>query len=202
MNRLLAVGLLWFVLISCQRSIEKKDIEIDLPFFNDTDLTPVWIDSSDSLYNQIHTISAFEFINQNGDTITNDELDGKVYVANFFFTICPSVCPKMTNNLHKVQQKYGGHQSVKILSHTVMPWADSVARLAEYARMNNIKKNHWHLLTGEKSALYGIARQSYFADEGFGKNVTDINDFLHTEKIDFSRSKKKNSWSLQRDAIS
>ena len=182
MNRWLIIALL-IGSFSCAQKKTQDRFEIDLPFFNDPDLTPVWILPSDSAYQDIHTISSFELVNQDGDTISNEHFDGKLYVANFFFTICSSVCPKMTKNLHRVQENFGNNEQVKILSHTVMPWSDSVGRLKEYAQMNEIMSGHWHLATGSKEEIYSIARHSYFADQGSGKHVTDMNDFLHTEKL-------------------
>lgn len=168
-------------LLSCTQ--KQKNIDIELPFYNQSDFTPEWINEEDPSYPNIHTIAPFEFQNQNGDLISNKSLDGKVYAANFFFSICPGVCPKMKNNLMKVQNEFLQDDRVKILSHTVMPWVDSVARLNEYAQLNEINSDIWHLVTGSKKDLYTMARASYFADEGFGKSVTLDEDFLHTENI-------------------
>lgn len=157
--------------------------EIPLPFYSQADFTPEWLDATDPKLKQIHTIAPFRLVNQDGDTITEQDLEGKIYVVNFFFTICPSVCPKMTANLERVQEAFANDDSILLVSHTVMPWVDSVATLQEFAQRKGIKSQKWHLLTGEKSALYTLGRQSYFADEGFGKVVTDESDFLHTENV-------------------
>jgi protein SCO1/2 len=171
------------VSFSCKKKLEKKSMEIELPFYNEEMFTPEWIADDDPRYDDIHTIADFSFINQLGDTVTQDYFHEKVYVANFFFTICPSVCPKMTANLNRVQEAYKDDDRVKIISHTVMPWIDSVAKLKDYALAKNIDINQWQLVTGEKEEIYALARTSYFADEGFGKTVTDVTDFLHTEKV-------------------
>lgn len=157
--------------------------KIELPFYNEETFTAEWINEDDAEYESIHTIADFEFIDQEGRKITNESFDGKVYVANFFFTLCPTVCPKMEANLSLVQDEFKGNGSVKILSHTVMPWADSVERLKEYAIQNDIDADQWHLVTGKQEDLYSMGRLSYFVDEGFGKGVTDIDDFLHTENM-------------------
>ncbi|MEQ6167760.1 SCO family protein [Ekhidna sp. MALMAid0563] len=162
---------------------KKETVEIDLPFYNEETFTAEWIDEDDSGYEDIHTISDFEFVNQDGRVITNKTFDGKVYVANFFFTLCPTVCPKMEANLSLIQDEFQGNDQVKILSHTVMPWADSVARLKEYAFQNEINSDQWYLVTGKQEEIYKMGRLDYFADEGFGKGVTDLDDFLHTENI-------------------
>lgn len=171
------------VALACTDSKESRQGQLELPFYNEATFTPQWIDVSDEKYRNIHTIPAFEFINQNGDTVTNKTFQDKIYVTNFFFTLCPNVCPRMTENLSLVRDTFSGSDQVKILSHTVMPWADSVERLAEYATLNGISSRQWHLVTGDQNDIYKIARESYFADEGFGKSLTSNEDFLHTENI-------------------
>jgi protein SCO1/2 len=174
-------------LISCDRQESKKEtqeiIEIELPYYNEPTFTPEWIEEDAVGYNKIHSIANFKFQNQNGNWIEQSDLDGKLYVANFFFSICPNVCPLMTGNLLKVQEAFQSNPNVKILSHTVMPWLDSVGRLKEYAVLNGIDDENWSLLTGDKNDIYQLARSSYFADEGFGKTVTEEDDFLHTENL-------------------
>ena len=165
--------------------------EIELPFYNEATFTPEWIGEGEAAYDSIHKVRDFSFINQNGEEVTNETFDGKIYVTNFFFTICPNVCPRMTKNLKKIQEEFANDESVKILSHTVMPWVDSVGRLAEYAQLNDINVNQWHLVTGDKAALYSMAREAYFADEGFGKTVTTEEDFLHTENIILIDTKRR-----------
>jgi protein SCO1/2 len=149
-----------------------------LPFYNTPDFTPEWISPRQG--NQIHTIAAFRFTNQNGMTITNKEVAGKIYVANFFFTSCGSICPKMAANLKKVATHFNKQPNVLILSHSVLPEKDSVARLKIYAEKQDIHYKNWWLLTGDKEAIYTLARKSYFADEeiGYNRNSTE---FLHTE---------------------
>lgn len=175
---LLPVAAISFFLVQ-GRSNEKAK-EASLPFYNTPDFTPQWIAASDKSYASIHTIAPFSFSNQNGETITNKSVAGKTYVANFFFTTCGSICPKMNGNLEKVQAAFEGDNNVMILSHTVMPEADSVQRLAQYASLHNINSNQWWLLTGNKDDIYKLARQSYFADEELGYNKGS-NEFLHTE---------------------
>ena len=168
------------VLVGCAT---KKTDEIALPFYNDETFTAEWIEENDPDYDQIHRIEDFSFINQNGEEVTNATFDDKIYVANFFFTMCPTVCPKMEANLSIIQEEFSGNSEVNILSHTVMPWADSVQRLQEYARINDINSEQWHLVTGDQDDLYKMGRLAYFVDEGFGKGITDLDDFLHTENI-------------------
>ena len=179
---MLCMGLIAF---SRQR-IVNEDLEIseiELPFYIEPTFTPEWIEKTDGAFDDIHTIADFKFQNQKGNWITQDDMDGKLYVANFFFSICPNVCPLMMGNLLKVQDTFKSNPNVKILSHTVMPWVDSVGRLREYADFNGINAENWFLLTGDKKEIYELARKSYYADEGFVKNVTEDDDFLHTENL-------------------
>lgn len=177
-NNWLILGVIW--LISCA---PKAEINIDLPYFLNAEYTPYWLEDSTLEKENIHQIPEFLLTNQNGESVNGATLEGKIYVANFFFTICPSVCPKMTNNLLRVQDAYRNDDQVMIVSHSVMPWVDSVHILKAYAERNQIDSKKWLLLTGDKSEIYQLGRQSYFADEGFGKSVTDESDFLHTENV-------------------
>ena len=173
--------------ITCgyQKSVNRNQTvpEIALPFYDEPTFTPKWIKETDEGFDKIHRIADFKFQNQKGNWITQDDLEGKIYVANFFFSICPNVCPLMMVNLLKVQDTFKSNPNIKILSHTVMPWLDSVGRLREYADFNGIDDESWSLLTGDKKEIYELARNSYFADEGFGKTVTENDDFLHTENL-------------------
>lgn len=180
--RIFLLVLTALAITSCQKS-SSDDGQIPLPFYNDETWSAEWLDESDESYEQIHKISDFEFVNQEGAVVTNRTFEGKVYVANFFFSTCPTVCPKMEANLSIIQDEFKEEDRVKILSHTVMPWADSVAQLKEYAELNEINSEQWHLVTGKQEELYKMGRLDYFVDEGFGKGVTDLDDFLHTENI-------------------
>ena len=162
------------ILLSCSTQVKKET----LPFYSTPDFTPLWLSSNDKEYSSIHTIAPFSFTDQNARTITNQNVEGKICVVNFFFTTCASICPKIMNNLKKVQRAFSNNDII-ILSHSVMPETDNVQRLAVYANRFNINYN-WHLLTGNKDAIYNVARKSYFADENTGYNK-DSNEFLHTE---------------------
>ncbi|MCI5057713.1 MAG: SCO family protein [Flavobacteriales bacterium] len=173
------VCLFWALFLACENEPE----DIPLPYFNSAEFTPEWIVKEDASYKTIHTIKDFSFTNQHGIQITNDALQGKVSIANFFFTACSGICPKMMGNMIRIQENFGNHDDVAILSHSVTPKEDSVAQLKQYANHMGIHSNNWHLLTGSKAKIYDIARVSYFADEGFGKSVTSEEDFLHTENV-------------------
>jgi protein SCO1 len=182
-NRLLTGLTCLGILSQCSGPGDPKVQSVGLPFYSQADFTPEWFDDQAIGSAAIHTIAPFKLVNQNGDTITESDLKGKIYVANFFFTICPTICPRMTNNLERVMEAFEQDDSVLLVSHTVMPWIDSVATLHEFAKKRGIQAGKWHLLTGEKEDLYTLGRESYFADEGFGKSVTADSDFLHTENV-------------------
>jgi protein SCO1 len=175
MKRFSAI-LICVVIISCQQKNSNK-----LPYFNTPDFTPLWLNNASAIAS-IHTIPSFAFTDQNSKTITNKDVSGKIYVTDFFFTRCTSICPKMTTNMSKVSSAFANDNDVIILSHSVTPQSDSVSVLKNYALQKNIINENWHLLTGTKQDIYKIARQGYFADESLGYNK-DTSEFLHTENF-------------------
>ncbi|WP_074409230.1 SCO family protein [Aquimarina megaterium] len=183
MRLFLSLFISTILVCSCKKQEDKATVKhtVDkLPYFIASDFTPQWLTASD--LEGKHKISSFSFINQNGDTITNDTYKGKIYVADFFFTICPGICPKLTKNMNLIQETYKDDNAIKLLSHTVMPWHDSVPVLKEYAIKHNIDHRKWNLVTGDKDEIYTIAREGYFADEDFIK-TQDENNFIHTENF-------------------
>ena len=161
-------------------SVEKSE-SIPLPFYNTAEFTPEWIEEGTEAYNNIHRITDFTFTNQEGLSFGSSNLKGKIYVADFFFTICPSICPKMTSNLAKVLDAFEIND-IQLVSFSVMPWVDSVSILKEYADLKGIDQDQWNLLTGPKKEIYQLARQSYFAEKEIGLDK-DSNEFLHTENF-------------------
>ncbi|MBN8784878.1 MAG: SCO family protein [Terrimonas ferruginea] len=128
-----------------------------------------------------HRIAAFALQNQKGENITQDRWNGKIVVANFFFTHCPVICPKMTTHLRQVQQAFADDAGVWISSFTVDPENDSSAQLATYAHRFGLDTHQWDLLTGDKKSIYALARNSFLvvATDGDG----GPNDFIHSEKL-------------------
>lgn len=169
------------VLILMQACSNTRAHEEKLPYYITADFTPHWL-SEKELQQPLHQIPSFSFINQSGETITEQTVKGKIYVANFFFTNCPGICKRLANNISLVQDAYKGNKEVLILSHSVTPETDSVSRLYQYAQQYKINHQQWHLLTGKRTDLYTIARKFYFADEDLG-TVQAENDFLHTENV-------------------
>jgi protein SCO1/2 len=113
----------------------------------------------DSVY---HTIDDFKLIDQNNNIITNHSFKDKIYVANFFFCSCGSICPRMTNCMHHLQDEFQDEATVEFLSHTVDPEHDTVPALKEYEEQNNIDGSKWHLVTGSRSELYDLSKRSYY----------------------------------------
>ena len=130
----------------------------------------------------IGKVTAFRFKNQNNQTFTNKDVYGKIYVADFFFTTCPGICPMMHDNLKKVYNQFGEDNNFLIVSHTSDPETDSVSRLKAYADSLGVNADKWIFLTGRKDSLYRMARFSYQIDDQHN-NVTNIeDDFVHSQK--------------------
>ncbi len=163
-----------------ENSTSLEDVK-NLPYFNTSDFTPTWTSNNDKV-KKFHKISAFKFINQLGEEITNNTFKGSIYIANFFFTSCPSICIKLTSNMHQLQEMYSNDNEIKLLSHSVYPSFDTVDVLNEYAKRHNIDSKKWHLVTGEKEKIYKMAREAYFADDVF-KTTNDESRFIHTENL-------------------
>jgi len=162
-------------LCACQKSKTEN-----LPYYNSADLTPHWYNQAQLDTVLKHDIGHFQFTDQSGALISDESVKGKIYVANFFFTVCPSICPTMTQNLLAVQRAFKNEEDIVLLSHSVMPATDSIAQLKRYAGRWKINSRQWHLLTGDKAQIYQLARQAYFAEKEIGLQK-DKNEFLHTE---------------------
>lgn len=175
-NKIVAYFAIVLIVYGCQPAKQP----LGLPFISKPDFTPEWIAKTDSNYNSIHQISGFQFQDQDGQLITEQTVEGKIYIANFIFTSCGSICPRMTENLAIVQKKYLADKDVLILSHSVMPDRDSVAVLKNYANLKGIVSGKWHLLTGNIDSIYRMAKKEYYAGEKIGY-YGNQKDFLHTE---------------------
>ncbi len=135
-----------------------------------------------------HKIPEYQLINQNGEVFSTATLNGKIYVADFFFTRCGTICPKLSNNLSRVQSIFSADTNVVIVSHTVDPNHDSASVLKEYAKKYDAKDKKWIFLTGEKEKIYQIAIKGYklaVADAStYDKNVRSIDEtFIHSDKL-------------------
>lgn len=152
-----------------------------LPIYQPNMVSATLVDSSMQYVRKYHSIADFKLVNQNGDTITQNTYADKIYVADFFFTTCPSICPVMTANLADVQDEFKDDNEVLLLSHSVTPEIDSVAQLKKYAIEKGVIDQKWNLVTGDKKQIYELARKSYLAvmDDGDGGAY----DMIHTENF-------------------
>lgn len=160
-----------------------------LPIFNPSDVNPELVDSTMQYVQKYHTIADFSFTNQNGKTITQKDYEGKIYVADFFFTTCGSICPIMTTNMVDVQKAFFDNPKVMLLSHTVFPETDSVSVLKKYAIEKGVNDRKWNLVTGDKKEIYTMARKSYLAVK-LGK-PSELYDMVHTENFVLVDTKRR-----------
>ncbi|MFZ9848265.1 MAG: SCO family protein [Flavobacteriales bacterium] len=152
-----------------------------LPFIGEIDFD----EKGDTVY---HTIPAFEMLNQEGKTITNKDFDGKIYVTDFFFTTCGTICPIMSNNLVRVQNEFINDHTIKILSFTVNPETDSVEILNAYAKKYGAINSKWSLCTGPKNKIYKLAQRGFLLIPP-DVDVNDSSQFIHDERFNLVDAK-------------
>lgn len=142
---------------------------------------PTLVDDSMLFVKKYHKVAPFKLINQNGDTITENDYKNKIYVADFFFTTCPTICPTMTKNMSVLQEEFKDDEEVVFLSHSVTPEYDTPAILKAYAVEKGVLDYKWNLVTGKKEEIYNLARKSYLAvkDAPYGGQY----DMVHTENF-------------------
>lgn len=152
-----------------------------LKIYNPIDINPRLVDISKKNLKKNHKISDFELINQNGEIITNKTYENKIYIADFFFTRCQTICIAMAYNMSELQEYFKNDDDIMFLSHSVTPIIDSISVLKEYAIKKGVIDGKWNITTGSKKQIYDLARKNYFAvlDEGNG----DDHDFIHTEQF-------------------
>jgi len=154
--------------------------KVILPVFSPNMVSPDLVEQSIHHVKKYHKISNFSLTNQNGETITQEDYDNKIYVADFFFTTCPSICPIMTENMFYIQEKTI-NKDILLVSYSVTPEIDSVAQLKKYAIEKGVDDNRWNLLTGEKKDIYKLARRSYLVAKNNGNGGKY--DMIHTENF-------------------
>ncbi|EAZ96923.1 hypothetical protein FBBAL38_05850 [Flavobacteria bacterium BAL38] len=152
-----------------------------LPIYSPRDINPELVDSTVQHIGNDHKIADFSFINQNGKVITEKDYENKIYVADFFFTTCPTICPKMTDNMVWLQNQLKNYSEIKLLSFSVTPDIDTHEVLKKYALEKGVDDARWNLVTGDKSAIYYLARKSYLAVKT-GK-PDELYDMVHTENF-------------------
>lgn len=157
------------------------DVYKPLPIYQPTMVNAEMVDSTLLYKKKYHKIADFSLINQNGETITGDSYKDKIYVADFFFTTCLTICPIMTDHMVLIQNEIKSDPDVMLLSHTVTPEIDTVAQLKKYALEKGVIDSKWNLVTGNKKEIYNLARKSYLAVKTDGTG--DTYDMIHTENF-------------------
>ncbi|MEO9952422.1 SCO family protein [Nonlabens sp.] len=152
-----------------------------LPILQPDKFDPTLVDDSMLFVKKYHKIAPFKLVNQNGDTITEKDYKNKIYVADFFFTTCPTICPVMTKNMTLVQEEFKNDPDVMILSHSVTPEIDSVEVLKKYSVKKGVMDSKWNLVTGDRKQIYDLARKSYLAakENKYGGDYA----LIHTENF-------------------
>ena len=156
-------------------------VEKKLKIYSPADVNPSLVDVSVKHITKDHSIADFKLINQNGETITQNDYKNKIYIADFFFTRCTNICIAMAYNMNELQEYYKNDDDILFLSHSVTPEMDSIPVLKEYAKNKGVIDGKWNVTTGEKKHIYELARKSYFAVIEDGDGGED--DFIHTEQF-------------------
>jgi len=182
---ILLLSLLIFLSISSCSNEQKKT----LPIYNPADLNPKLVDKNLRNKNLNHTVANFNLINQNGESITQENYKDKIYITDFFFTRCQTFCPIMTDNMVKIQKEFLNDDEIMFLSLSVTPDIDSIPILRDYANKKGVIDAKWNVTTGNKKHIYELARKSYFAV--FEKGDGGLQDFIHTSNFILVDKKKQ-----------
>ncbi|MGB1312287.1 SCO family protein [Bizionia paragorgiae] len=178
-NFAIGFGILCAVIIGIIYSV--LNVEKPLPIYQPSQVDTTLVDSTIQYVRKYHKIADFSLTNQNGKTITQEDYKDKIYVADFFFTTCQTICPIMTDHMREIQKEISNDDEVMLLSHSVTPEIDDVAQLKKYAISKGVNDNKWNLVTGDKKHIYELARKSYLAVQTVGDG--DEYDMIHTENF-------------------
>ena len=175
--------LLPLLVMACSAEAPTIDSRVvRLPFYQEATFNPVWLGPGEQPPEGFHQVPAFSLTNQEGEAVTEATFANKIYVTDFFFTVCPGICPKMTTNMALLQEAFLNDEEVLLLSHSVTPTRDSVPVLKAYAEQKGIRSDKWHLVTGDQREIYLLGRKAYFVEENLGLEKLD-EEFLHTENF-------------------
>lgn len=175
----------FIIVISIYQIMIPKEV---LKIYQPADVSTELVDTTLQYVKKYHTIADFSLVNQNGKIITQEDYKDKIYVADFFFTTCQTICPIMTDHMLEIQEKLKNDSEILLLSHTVTPEIDSVPQLKKYALEKGVDDTKWNLVTGEKKEIYDLARKSYLA----AKDVPyEEYDLIHTENFVLVDKKKR-----------
>jgi protein SCO1 len=150
----LALSVVFFTACNSNDSTENA-----LPIYGERDTVERTVNGKTVVDTIYHEIPEFAFVNQDSQQVTNQTFAGKIYVSDFFFTTCPTICPKMKSQMLRVYDKFKDNPNVMLLSHTIDPQHDSVAVLNEYAQRLGVKADKWHFVTGDKDNIYDVAQK-------------------------------------------
>ena len=167
-----------FIVLLFFRALQPTPV---LPIFQPAMVDPVLVDESIQYVKKYHRINDFSLTNQNKENITHFDYDDHIYVADFFFTTCPSICPIMTENMVYLQSLLNDLPEIKLLSFSVTPEIDTPEVLKAYAQQKGVNDSRWNLLTGNKKEIYNLARRSYLVVQQDGNG--DKHDMIHTENF-------------------
>ena len=163
--------------------------EKKLPIYQPNMVKFQLVDSTIQHIKRFHKIDDFSLINQNNEVVSNETYDGKIYVADFFFTTCPGICPIMKENMITLQNEFINDDNVLLLSHTVTPEIDSVSVLKKYSQEKGVIDSKWNMVTGDKKQIYNLARKSYLVAEDIESPIQY--DMIHTENFVLVDSKRR-----------
>jgi protein SCO1/2 len=185
MYRILFLIVFFIVGVTISYQYLKPSEKKKLPFINPIDISEEMVDPELLRVGYGHKIGNFSFLDQNGNTVTQDDVKGKVFVAEYFFTTCQTICPIMNKQMQRVHEAYRKNDAVNILSFTVNPEIDTVEQMKRYADEHKADGKKWHFLTGEKDKLYELARKSFFVlKPAESQNQGDVgSDFIHTNNF-------------------
>ena len=185
MYRILFLIVFFIVGVTISYQYLKPSEKKKLPFINQIDISEEMVDPELLRVGYGHKIGNFSFLDQNGNTVTQNDVKGKVFVAEYFFTTCQTICPIMNKQMQRVHEAYRKNDEVNILSFTVNPEIDTVEQMKRYADEHKADGKKWHFLTGEKDKLYELARKSFFVlKQAESQNQGDVgSDFIHTNNF-------------------
>ena len=177
-NKQFKVLIVFIILSALAAFYVSQSLHSELPVLGPRDFNPDLVDAHLQNKDVPHFVDDFNLVNQKGEIVTQKDYEDKIYVADFFFTRCPSICPIMANNMGKLQETFIDYEDVMLLSVSVTPEMDNVPVLKEYAQRQGAIYTKWNITTSDKKHIYNLARKSYFAavDEGDG----GLQDFIHT----------------------
>lgn len=186
MKKIIAFGIIVLVSIGIAYYLITENSRTKAPdVLNPIDLNPETVDQDLLQVGQGHKIGEFSFTNQDGKLIGLKDVNGKVFVAEYFFTTCQTICPRMNDQMQRIQQAFRDENNFRILSFTVNPEVDSVKQLKKYALEHKAIAGKWHFLTGDKTKLYDAARKYFFLlKKSEVENQGDVGtDFIHTNNF-------------------